>query len=60
MRYLELGADDMAEAEKEMEKDPVRLDQLRASSIAANAVIGSVFYAFPAGKRVTTLNASFS
>ncbi len=50
MRYLELGADNIKDAEREMEQTPIRLDQFRASSIAANAVIGSVFYAFPAGK----------
>ncbi|KIM22963.1 hypothetical protein M408DRAFT_269399 [Serendipita vermifera MAFF 305830] len=49
MRYLELSKSDMAEAQKVMEQQVYpQLDQFRASSIAANAVIGSVFYAFPA------------
>jgi hypothetical protein len=50
MRYLELDANDLEDAERAMAPVSAPLGQFRASSIAANAVIGSVFYAFPAGQ----------
>ncbi|PVG04382.1 hypothetical protein CPB86DRAFT_843350 [Serendipita vermifera] len=48
MQYLELSRDDWDEAKKVMSTHPPTLDQFRVSSIAANGVVGSVFYAFPA------------
>jgi len=39
-----------------MEAKPITIDQWRASSIAGNGVIGSVFYAFPAGEQNHSLH----
>jgi hypothetical protein len=49
MRYLELDRTDLEDAEGEMASVPAPFDRFRASSVPANGVIGSVFYAFPAG-----------
>ncbi|KAJ7591514.1 amino acid permease-domain-containing protein [Mycena floridula] len=47
MRYLELHRSDLQKAEAIMSRKPKLIDQFRASSIAGNGVLGSVFYAFP-------------
>lgn len=48
MSYLELSQNDMEAAREELKQVSKTLDPLRVSSIAANAVVGSVFYSFPA------------
>lgn len=45
MSYVELSEDDLA---PRILPEPLLMGQLRASSIAGNSIIGSVFYAFPA------------
>ncbi|KAG8922084.1 hypothetical protein FRC02_012152 [Tulasnella sp. 418] len=55
MSYVELTPDDISAAEARVNEKPFQLDQLRASSIAGNGIIGSVFYAFPAVAAVASI-----
>ena len=54
--YLELSPSELEGANEFMEAKLTTIDQWRASSIAGNGVIGSVFYAFPAGERNHSLH----
>jgi amino acid transporter len=51
MSYIDLTATDLTEAERRTNTQDIsmpEMGQFRASAAAANAVLGSVFYAFPA------------
>ena len=50
MSYAEIAPEELAKAATTMEGSSPTMGQFRGSSVAGNGVIGSLFYAFPAGE----------